>query len=86
MRNWSTYLVKCSDDSLYCGVTKDFKNRLKMHNKGVASKYTRSRLPVEPAAIRNNLTKKEAYQLEYRIKKSLSEKKIWLLQQWCFEK
>ena len=41
------YLVRCSDGSLYCGVTFDLANRLSLHNTGKGAKYTRSRLPVE---------------------------------------
>ena len=69
-KNWSTYLLKCSDGSLYCGVTKNMKNRLIKHNEGTASKYTRSRLPVKLATLKEYLTKREAYQLEYQIKKN----------------
>ena len=86
MKEWSVYLVKCSDNSLYCGVTNNFENRLRKHNEGTASKYTRTRLPVELAAIRNNLTKNEAYKIEYQIKKIPAEKKITALEDWNFSK
>ncbi|SDU20295.1 GIY-YIG nuclease family protein [Desulfobacula phenolica] len=76
MKNWQVYLLKCSDNSLYCGVTKDLDNRLSNHNNGTASKYTRSRLPVNIVAVKNDLTKKEAFKLEYQIKKLPAEKKI----------
>ena len=82
MKNWSVYLLTCADDSLYCGVTTDFKTRLAKHNQGIASKYTRARLPVECAALRGRLTKTEAYQLEYRIKKVPKNKKIRMLETW----
>lgn len=81
-RDWSAYLLQCSDGSLYCGVTKNMDNRLAQHNKGAASKYTRSRLPVKVVAVRENLTKRQAYQLEYRIKKIPSQKKIKTLNDW----
>ncbi|MCK5682816.1 GIY-YIG nuclease family protein [bacterium] len=76
MKNWSVYLLKCSDNSLYCGVTNNIENRLQKHNLGTASKYTRSRLPVKVAATRESLTKVEAYKLEYQIKKLPAGKKI----------
>lgn len=84
-RNWSTYILKCADNSLYCGVTNDFQNRLSKHNDGTASKYTRSRLPVELAAIREKLTKSDAFKLEYRVKRVPSNKKISLLLNWSFK-
>lgn len=39
-------MLRCSDDSLYTGITKNVEGRLKRHNAGTASRYTRSRLPV----------------------------------------
>jgi len=74
--DWQTYLLRCSDGSLYCGVTRDIDSRLTKHNQGKASKYTRSRLPVELAAIRQNLSKSEAYRLEQYIKTLPAGKKI----------
>jgi len=76
MKNWSVYLLRCSDNSLYCGVTNNLKNRLSKHNDGTASKYTRSRRPVGIAAVKENLSKSDAYKLEYKIKKISSDKKI----------
>jgi predicted GIY-YIG superfamily endonuclease len=44
---WFVYLVRCADGSLYTGITKDVARRCRQHNAGTASRYTRSRLPVE---------------------------------------
>jgi predicted GIY-YIG superfamily endonuclease len=44
---WFVYLVRCADGSLYTGVTRDVARRCRQHNAGTASKYTRSRRPVE---------------------------------------
>ena len=84
MKSWSVYLLKCSDNSLYCGVTINIESRLLKHNQGTASKYTRARLPVELAAVHKNLSKSEAYKLEYWIKKLSAEKKIAALENWKF--
>ena len=80
--DWSVYLLRCADGSLYCGVTKDMDNRLTKHKQGTASKYTRSRLPVKVAAVKKHLSKQKAYQLEYRIKKTPTPKKIATLNDW----
>jgi putative endonuclease len=42
------YLLRCSDRSLYCGITSDIKRRMKQHNGELAggAKYTRARRPV----------------------------------------
>ncbi len=44
--NWFVYLLRCADDTLYTGISNDLTRRLKKHNAGTASRYTRSRLPV----------------------------------------
>lgn len=76
MAAWSVYLLKCADQSLYCGVTTDLDLRLKKHNQGTASRYTRSRRPVVLAAVRDNLDKSAAFKLEYRIKQLPASRKI----------
>ena len=76
LKDWQVYLIKCADSTLYCGVTKDLETRLQKHNQGTASRYTRSRLPVELAAVRKGLTKEQAFKLEYRIKKLSAKNKI----------
>src|SRR3989338_9640982 len=45
--NWFCYLLRCADDTLYCGITNDLEKRHAAHNAGTASKYTRTRVPVE---------------------------------------
>ncbi len=41
------YLLRCRDGSLYAGAAVDLAKRLREHRAGRASRYTRSRLPVE---------------------------------------
>ncbi len=43
---WYVYLLRCTDGSLYTGITKDVDRRCNQHNAGTASRYTRSRRPV----------------------------------------
>ena len=45
-KTWFVYVLRCADGSLYTGITNDLDRRLEQHNAGVASRYTRSRLPV----------------------------------------
>ena len=68
-RQWIVYLVRCSDESLYCGITKDLKNRLIAHNSGRGAKYTRFRRPVELVGASSAMTKSDALKLEYRVKR-----------------
>ncbi len=75
-KNWVVYLVRCSDKSLYCGISNDLKKRLIEHNSGKGAKYTRSRRPVEPVGVSFEMTKSEALKLEYRIKQLPANRKI----------
>jgi putative endonuclease len=75
-KKWKVYLVRCSDKSLYCGISNDLKSRLIEHNSGKGAKYTRSRRPVELVGISPEMTKSEALKLEYRIKQLPANKKI----------
>jgi putative endonuclease len=62
------YLLRCADGSLYCGWTNDLARRLSQHEQGAASRYTRSRLPVELAWSRQVASRSEALREEARIK------------------
>jgi putative endonuclease len=63
------YILRCADDSLYTGVTKDVARRLGEHAAGRASRYTRARLPVALAWCRRVRTWSRALKEEYRIKR-----------------
>ena len=65
---WFVYLVRCADQTLYCGITTDVDRRMAVHNQGKGAKYTRSRTPVELLAISGALTRSNALKLEYHIK------------------
>jgi putative endonuclease len=62
------YLLRCADGSLYCGWTNDLEARLAKHQAGTASRYTRSRLPLELAWSRPLGSRSEAMREEARIK------------------
>jgi len=63
------YLLRCADGTLYCGWTNDLDRRLAAHQAGTASRYTRSRLPVEVAWSRVLGSRSEAMREEARIKR-----------------
>jgi predicted GIY-YIG superfamily endonuclease len=44
---WFVYMLRCADGSVYTGIAKDVARRCQQHNDGRASRYTRSRRPVE---------------------------------------
>lgn len=72
---WFIYLLKCSDDSLYCGITNDLEKRVIAHNLKRGAKYTKCRLPVSLYYYEEVVDKSSALKREYRIKQlSRSEK------------
>ena len=73
------YLLRCSDGSLYAGITNDLSKRLKSHAAGKASRYTRSRLPVRLAYAEPQPTKSRALKREAAIKKLRRPQKDLLL-------
>lgn len=44
---WFLYILRCADQTLYTGITKDLERRVRMHNDGTGCRYTRFRRPVE---------------------------------------
>ncbi|MGH2945446.1 MAG: GIY-YIG nuclease family protein [Solirubrobacteraceae bacterium] len=73
------YLLRCADRSLYCGWTTDVDQRLTAHRAGVASRYTRSRRPVELAAVIPVVDRSAALREEARIKRLARAAKLQLL-------
>jgi len=74
-----TYILKCSDDTYYTGWTKDLEKRLKAHNSGAASKYTRARLPVSLIYYECFDSDNEAMSREAEIKKLSRKEKEKLI-------
>jgi Predicted endonuclease containing a URI domain len=63
-----TYILRCSDGTLYTGWTNDLEKRLASHNDGTGGKYTRARRPVELVHVETFETKQEAMSREWQIK------------------
>jgi putative endonuclease len=72
------YWLRCADDSLYCGWTTDVERRLRAHRAGTASRYTRSRRPVELAVVIPVADRSSALQQEARIKRLTRAAKLEL--------
>ncbi len=66
---WHVYLLRCRDGSLYTGITNDLPKRLKAHAAGKASRYTRSRLPIQLAYTEPQRSHSWALKREAAIKK-----------------
>ena len=78
--SWYAYMIRCSDGSLYAGVTTDVERRFKEHKESKkGSKYARAKIPlrvvyVEPCSTRSNAQKREAV-----LKKMKKEEKELLV-------
>ena len=74
--NWLVYMLECSDNSIYTGITNNLEERLKTHQSGNGAKYLRGRLPIKLVYKENLINRSEATKRETYIKKmSKKEKK-----------
>lgn len=79
-----TYMVRCSDGSLYTGWTNDLEKRIKDHNEGRGAKYTKARRPVVLAYYEEFSTKEEAMRREWEIKQLTRAEKLKILEKQDF--
>ncbi len=74
-----TYILECSDGSLYCGWTNNLEKRVETHNAGLGAKYTKSRRPVKLVYYETFYTKEEAMRREWHMKRMKREDKLKLI-------
>lgn len=73
-------MVRCSDNSLYTGITTDIQKRLKQHNsEKIGARYTRSRRPVDLVYVEYAESRAHAAKREYAIKQLTVEQKRSLI-------
>ena len=75
---WFVYMVRCSDGSLYTGITVDINKRMKKHKAGLGSKYVRARLPITLVYTEEKINKSDALKREIEIKKMSRKEKLKL--------
>ena len=85
MSNWAVYIVQCSDDSLYTGITTDVTRRVDEHNQdnNKGARYTRSRRPVTLVYSEACDNRALASQREYAIKQLNRNQKLALFTKAC---
>tara|TARA_Y100000593_G_scaffold63867_1_gene117970 strand:- start:287 stop:556 length:270 start_codon:yes stop_codon:yes gene_type:complete len=77
MKLWFLYVVQCSDDTLYTGITTDINRRIREHNfTQRGAKYTRSRRPVRLVYIRKVEDRSSALKAEHQFKKLTRQEKL----------
>lgn len=75
--NWQVYIILCSDNSLYTGITTDIERRFRQHREGKGARYFRGRKPLEVIYLENGHTRSTAAKREAAIKAlSRTEKAI----------
>ena len=77
---WFVYLVRCADGSLYTGIARDVARRCRQHDAGTASRYTRSRLPVELVYHEAHPGQSSALKREAAIKAMARREKLAMAQ------
>ena len=79
-KDWYVYILKCSDNSLYTGITVDLERRVEEHNTSKkGAKYTKSRRPVHLVYSETHLDRSSASKRESAIKKLSRSEKLILL-------
>ncbi len=78
---WTVYLILCTDQSLYCGISNRPNERFCAHQNGKGAKYTRIRKPLAMRILSDGLSKSTALKREIEIKKMKPQQKQILWQQ-----
>lgn len=77
--NWLVYIIRCSDGSLYTGITTDLQRRFQQHASGTGAKYFRGRKPLEVAYCEEGHTRSSASRREMEIKGLERDAKLSLI-------
>lgn len=67
--NWQVYIILCSDDSLYTGISTDVKRRFAQHRAGTGAKYFRGRSPLRLVYLEGEHDRRSASRREAQIKR-----------------
>jgi putative endonuclease len=77
--NWKVYIIHCTDNSLYTGITLDIERRFSEHAGQRRAKYFRGRKPGEVVYLEGGHTRSSASKREAAIKKLLRVDKLQLI-------
>jgi len=73
------YILQCSDNTLYTGITNNLENRMKTHKEGKGSKYLRGRMPFVVVHIEEFPDRSSASKREFEIKSYSKIEKLKLI-------
>ncbi|HEY8157828.1 MAG TPA: GIY-YIG nuclease family protein [Methylobacter sp.] len=77
--NWHVYIILCTDDSLYTGITNDVARRFNQHADKQGAKYFRGRQPKQLVYVETGHDRSSASKRESAIKKLPRLEKLQLL-------
>lgn len=77
--SWQVYIIRCTDDALYTGITTDVERRFSQHASGRGAKFFRGREPQVVVYMESGHTRSTASIREAEIKKLPRDEKCRLL-------
>ena len=80
---WFVYIILCSDDTLYTGITNDLQRRLEQHANKRGAKYFYGRKPMRLIYIESGHDRSSATRRETFIKKMSRQQKALLIASEC---
>ena len=83
--DWQVYIIRCSDGSLYTGITLDIERRLSQHGGREGAKYFRGRRPESVVYLECGHSRSTASRREVEIKRLGREQKLRLIGSACNE-
>lgn len=83
---WHVYIIRCSDNSLYTGITTDIDRRFRQHAEGKGAKYFRGRMPLQVVYREENHSRCSAAGREFRIKSMNRAEKEIMVAEFCCRK
>jgi predicted GNAT superfamily acetyltransferase len=78
-QSWFLYVLECSDQSLYTGITTDLQRRVDVHNSGRGAAYTAVRRPVKLVAAWRSTDRSSALKAEAAFKRQSRRRKLHLI-------
>lgn len=78
-KNWLVYIILCSDNSLYTGITTDLQRRFRQHETNKGARYFYGRKPLKIVFTEQGHDRSSAGKREYEIKSYNRLKKLALI-------
>ena len=79
--DWQVYIILCTDNSLYTGITTDLERRLSQHGGKRGAKYFRGRRPRQVVYLETGHTRSSASRREADIKQLGRAGKLRLIEE-----